>query len=64
MGSMERPATPAGLTSPEPEPDEDGRGCPWCGSRLTQRIGEWGPQLLTEQFMCLACHSPFERIRR
>jgi hypothetical protein len=64
MESMERPATPAGLTPAEAEAAEDGRSCPWCGSALTKRIGEWGPQLLTEQFMCLECHTPFERIRR
>ena len=58
MEAMEQPAAPAQVT-----PD-DGRGCPWCGSRDTERIGEWGPQLLTEQWMCRACHTPFERIRR
>jgi DNA-directed RNA polymerase subunit RPC12/RpoP len=64
MGSMERPTTPAGLTPAHPDPDDDGRRCPWCGSRATERIGEWGPQLLTEQYICLTCRSPFERIRR
>lgn len=43
---------------------DDGRACPWCGSTDTERIGEWGPQLLTEQWMCHACRTPFERIRR
>jgi hypothetical protein len=44
--------------------DDDGRTCPWCGSRATERIGEWGPQLLTEQWMCRDCRTPYERIRR
>ena len=44
--------------------EDDGRTCPWCGSSDTERIGEWGPQLLTEQWMCRACHTPYERIRR
>lgn len=43
---------------------DDGRACPWCGSRETERIGEWGPQLLTEQWICRSCRTPFERIRR
>lgn len=38
--------------------------CPWCGSSEVERIGEWGPQLLAEQYMCLSCRSPFEWIRR
>jgi ring-1,2-phenylacetyl-CoA epoxidase subunit PaaD len=55
---MEQPAATSRLS-----PD-DGRTCPWCGSRDTERIGEWGPQLLTEQWRCRACRTPFERIRR
>ena len=50
--------------SPDEGARDDGRTCPWCGSRETERIGEWGPQLLTEQWMCDGCRTPFERIRR
>jgi hypothetical protein len=63
VGAMERPAAPAGV-SPDEGAGDDGRTCPWCGSRETERIGEWGPQLLTEQWMCDGCRTPFERIRR
>lgn len=38
--------------------------CPWCGSTDVERIGEFGPGLMTEQWMCLKCHSPFEWIRK
>jgi hypothetical protein len=38
--------------------------CPWCESERVERIGEWGPALLTEQYLCLDCRSPFEWIRR
>lgn len=38
--------------------------CTWCDSPQVERIGEWGPQLLTEQYICLACRSPFQWIRR
>jgi hypothetical protein len=58
VGSMEQPAA-----TPDLSPD-DGRTCPWCGSRDTERIGAWGPQLLTEQWRCRACRTPYERLRR
>jgi 1,2-phenylacetyl-CoA epoxidase catalytic subunit len=38
--------------------------CPWCSSVDVERIGEFGPGLMTEQWMCLSCKSPFERIRK
>jgi hypothetical protein len=38
--------------------------CIWCGSKEVERIGEFGPGLMTEQWMCLSCHSPFEWIRK
>jgi DNA-directed RNA polymerase subunit RPC12/RpoP len=59
MGALEPAPAPArGVTEP------DTVRCPWCGSTCVERIGEWGPQLLTEQYMCLACRSPFEWIRK
>lgn len=38
--------------------------CPWCGSERVERIAAFGPQLISEQYMCLDCRSPFERIKR
>jgi len=38
--------------------------CPWCESPNVERIGEFGPGLMTEQWMCLECGSPFEWIRK
>jgi ring-1,2-phenylacetyl-CoA epoxidase subunit PaaD len=38
--------------------------CPWCGSGEVERVGEVGPTVMTSQWICTACHSPFERIRR
>jgi transposase-like protein len=56
MGSMERAAASsdnhAGIVK-----------CPWCGSVNTERVGEFGPQLMSAQHLCLDCRSPFERIR-
>jgi hypothetical protein len=58
VGAVERPAATPRVS------EDDGRTCPWCGSRDTERIGEWGPQLLTEQWTCRSCRTPYERIRR
>lgn len=59
MGQLEPAAETARAVTP-PEPVR----CTWCGSDQVERIGEWGPQLLTEQYVCLSCRSPFEWIRR
>ena len=55
------PATARVLTEPA---DGEPVRCPWCESAAVERIGAWGPQLLTEQYMCSACYSPFEWIRK
>jgi ring-1,2-phenylacetyl-CoA epoxidase subunit PaaD len=38
--------------------------CPWCGSGEVERVGEVGPTVMTSQWICRACRTPFERIRR
>ena len=49
---------------PAPAPaEEPGRNLPVVRLGDVERIGEWGPALLTEQYMCLDCRSPFEWIR-
>ena len=57
---MEQPGAPA----EEPAGAGDSVTCPWCGSVEVERLGEYGPGLMTEQWMCLACRSPFEWIRK
>lgn len=37
--------------------------CPYCGSTNTELFSLFGQQLLTVQFYCNACHTPFERIK-
>jgi DNA-directed RNA polymerase subunit RPC12/RpoP len=37
--------------------------CPYCGSRETEFFSLFGSQLLTAQYYCLACHTPFEQIK-
>ena len=58
MGELEQP----GAT-----PRHDGQrfcvSCVWCTSTETERLGEFGPGLMTEQWYCNACRSPFELIK-
>jgi len=37
--------------------------CPYCGSSHTEFFSLFGQQLLTVQYYCNACHTPFERIK-
>lgn len=37
--------------------------CPWCGSADVEQIAAYGSMLMTAQWYCNACHSPFERVR-
>jgi DNA-directed RNA polymerase subunit RPC12/RpoP len=57
---MEPPST----SSDRPNSDAGEMSCPWCGSKRVERLGAFGPQLMSAQYMCLSCHSPFERIRQ
>lgn len=38
--------------------------CPWCDGDDTERIGAAGSLLMTEQWFCRSCDSPFEVIRK
>ena len=37
--------------------------CPFCGSAETEFFSLFGSQLLTAQYYCRACHTPFERVK-
>lgn len=37
--------------------------CPFCGSTETEMMSLFGQQLLTVQYYCNRCHTPFERIK-
>ncbi len=47
--------------------DEDGTKleihCPYCGSTETELFSLFGQQLLTVQYYCNSCHTPFERVK-
>lgn len=57
---MEPTATPPGETGGE----ERRLSCPWCGSDSVERVAAYGSHLMVSQYICLTCHSPFERIRK
>lgn len=37
--------------------------CPFCDSRETVRVGQWGGQIITAQWRCESCDSYFEAVR-
>jgi transposase-like protein len=37
--------------------------CPFCDASDTERVGQWGGQMITAQWRCRACGSYFEAIR-
>ncbi|HEY7350215.1 MAG TPA: hypothetical protein VH599_17990 [Ktedonobacterales bacterium] len=37
--------------------------CPYCGSGETEFFSLFGSQLLTAQYYCRTCHTPFEQIK-
>ena len=37
--------------------------CPYCGSSDTELFSLFGSQLLTVQYYCNNCHTPFERVK-
>lgn len=60
MERVEPTATPPGEVGGE----ERRLSCPWCDSENVERVGAYGSHLMVSQYICLACHSPFERIRK
>jgi hypothetical protein len=37
--------------------------CPFCKSKRTECVALFGPVLLTSQYYCNDCHSPFEVVK-
>lgn len=37
--------------------------CPFCASEDVELLSLFGSQLLTDQYYCRACHTPFEHLR-
>lgn len=55
MGPLEQP--------PTPPDDDDDVTCPWCRSTDVSQVRDFGSLLMTSQWFCAACSSPFERIK-
>lgn len=47
----------------EPSPRSGRPRCPFCGSTETELFSLFGQQLLTAQYYCNRCHTPFEYIK-
>jgi DNA-directed RNA polymerase subunit RPC12/RpoP len=60
---MER-VEPTATPPKESDSEERRLSCPWCGSESLERVGAYGSHLMVSQYICLTCHSPFERIRK
>lgn len=58
---MTRPDERASLRAP----GEGGAAiaCPFCGSTDVELLSLFGSQLLTDQYYCRACRTPFEHLR-
>lgn len=50
-------------TSDSADPKSKAVACPYCGSSETELFALFGQQLLTVQYYCNACHTPFEHIK-
>jgi hypothetical protein len=50
-----------------PAPDAGGRApsiiCPFCHAPDAEPMAMFGAQLLTDQYYCANCHTPFEHVR-
>jgi DNA-directed RNA polymerase subunit RPC12/RpoP len=55
-------ANPIGANWLEPDAKRD-VSCPYCRSTNTEFFSLFGQQLLTEQYYCNNCHTPFEYIK-
>ena len=58
MGELEQPGAP-----PRDDGGSDCVSCLWCEAREVERLAEFGPGLMTEQWYCRVCRSPFELIK-
>jgi len=53
---------PIGAKFTEPDAKQE-VSCPYCRSTNTEFFSLFGQQLLTEQYYCNNCHTPFEYIK-
>ncbi len=51
------------LFQESPADDRQAVICPFCNSGDTEFFSLFGSQLLTAQYYCRACHTPFEQVK-
>ena len=44
-------------------PGQEEVACPFCGAADVELLALFGSQLLTDQYYCRACRTPFEHLR-
>jgi hypothetical protein len=52
-----------GQSQGEREAEGAAVNCPFCRSSDTEFFSLFGSQLLTAQYYCRSCHTPFERVK-
>nr|BBH94493.1 hypothetical protein KTA_26920 [Thermogemmatispora argillosa] len=60
---MSEAPDPASAHLGERSPQRERPRCPFCGSTETELFSLFGQQLLTAQYYCNRCHTPFEYIK-
>jgi transposase-like protein len=68
MSNAPQPGTPDDSSSQHPGDEtatrtSDEPRCPFCGSPDVEPMALFGSQLMTQQFYCRDCRTPFERVR-
>jgi transposase-like protein len=53
---MGRGQSPLGVVSGSP-------ACPFCSAPSVELVSQWGGQIITSQWRCIACGSYFEALR-
>jgi hypothetical protein len=54
----------AGASRDGPVDGDRGPTCPFCGSPDVELLSPFASQLSTSQYVCRACHTPFEYFTR
>jgi transposase-like protein len=57
------PVTGHAPKQPTPAEPQGPVSCAFCDSPDTERIGQWGGQIITSQWRCRGCGSYFEALR-
>ena len=62
-GIMRQPDDQATSSAAARIPGARAPACPFCGAADAELLSLFGSQLLTEQYYCRTCHTPFEYVK-